>query len=195
MAPGMKFIAGDPSRKAEITQKQKQLDGFSKRTDQLHQQAAEFAQAQLKAQIDAVISAAQAVVGNDDQAAAKANQDRWRAAVRAELLPEVASAAWQAGRGMSLDEVFSETVDAAQPGRPATSRGDAALPLSAREREVAALLAQGLSNRDIAERLVVSERTAENHVQHVLNRLGLRSRAQVATWAVRNGLGDASSGG
>jgi non-specific serine/threonine protein kinase len=45
-----------------------------------------------------------------------------------------------------------------------------------------------LSNRDIAERLVVSERTAENHVQHVLNRLGLRSRAQVAAWAVRHGL-------
>ena len=60
--------------------------------------------------------------------------------------------------------------------------------LSPREREVASLVAQGLSNRDIAERLVVSERTAENHVQRVLNRLGLRSRAQVAVWAVQNGL-------
>ena len=53
---------------------------------------------------------------------------------------------------------------------------------------MASLVAQGLSNRDIAERLVVSERTAENHVQRLLNRLGVRSRAQVAVWAVDNGL-------
>ena len=53
---------------------------------------------------------------------------------------------------------------------------------------MANLVAQGLSNRDIAEQLVVSERTAENHVQRVLNRLGLRSRAQVALWAVQHGL-------
>jgi len=51
-------------------------------------------------------------------------------------------------------------------------------------------VAHGLTNRDIAHRLIVSERTAENHVQHVLNRLGLRSRAQVATWAAQNGLLD-----
>ena len=62
--------------------------------------------------------------------------------------------------------------------------------MSSREREVATLVAEGLTNRDIAQRLVVSERTAENHVQHVLNRLGLRSRAQVAAWAVHNGLVD-----
>ena len=60
--------------------------------------------------------------------------------------------------------------------------------LSPREREVAILVAQGLSNRDSAEQLVLSERTAENHVQRVLNRLGLRSRAQVALWAVKHGL-------
>jgi len=53
---------------------------------------------------------------------------------------------------------------------------------------VALLVAEGLTNRDIAERLVVSERTAENHVARVLNRLGLRSRAQVAAWVVRNDL-------
>jgi DNA-binding NarL/FixJ family response regulator len=51
-------------------------------------------------------------------------------------------------------------------------------------------VAKGLTNRDIAEVLVVSERTAENHVQRVLNRLGLRSRAQVGAWAVRNGLAE-----
>jgi pimeloyl-ACP methyl ester carboxylesterase len=61
-------------------------------------------------------------------------------------------------------------------------------PLTVREREVVALLAQGHTNREIANLLVISERTAENHVQRVLNRLGLRSRSAVAAWAVEHGL-------
>jgi DNA-binding NarL/FixJ family response regulator len=60
--------------------------------------------------------------------------------------------------------------------------------LTPREREVVTLVAQGRSNREIGELLVISERTAENHVQHALNRLGLRSRAQAAAWAVQAGL-------
>jgi DNA-binding NarL/FixJ family response regulator len=90
---------------------------------------------------------------------------------------------------LSLDQVVAEALKMElEPSQPAPAVGKGATLLSAREREVAALVAQGLTNRDIAERLVVSERTAENHVQHVLNRLGLRSRAQVAAWAVQNGL-------
>ena len=54
--------------------------------------------------------------------------------------------------------------------------------LSRREREVAALVAQGLSNRDIAERLFISERTAEGHVEQIRNKLGFKSRSQVAAW-------------
>jgi CRP-like cAMP-binding protein len=63
-------------------------------------------------------------------------------------------------------------------------------PLSPREREVAVLIAQGLTNREIAAGLVVTERTAATHVEHILNKLGLRSRAQVAVWAVARGLLD-----
>ncbi|MBA3955160.1 MAG: LuxR family transcriptional regulator, partial [Acidimicrobiia bacterium] len=55
-------------------------------------------------------------------------------------------------------------------------------PLSARESEVAALVAEGLSNRQIAARLYLSERTAQNHVQHILTKLGFSSRAQIASW-------------
>jgi DNA-binding NarL/FixJ family response regulator len=54
--------------------------------------------------------------------------------------------------------------------------------LTSREREVATLLALGRSNREIAEALVISEQTVEVHVKHVLSKLGLRSRAQVAAW-------------
>jgi len=58
-------------------------------------------------------------------------------------------------------------------------------PLSPREREVARLVANGLSNREIAAALVISERTASNHVQHILGKLGFANRAQVAAWAAR----------
>ena len=63
-----------------------------------------------------------------------------------------------------------------------TEQGD---PLTPRESEIATLVAQGLSNREIAEALVISERTAQNHVQHILGKLGYANRAQIAAWATR----------
>ena len=60
--------------------------------------------------------------------------------------------------------------------------------LSPRELEVVALIAQGLTNRQIAERLVISERTTHAHVRNILDKLDLGSRTQVATWAVEHGL-------
>jgi DNA-binding CsgD family transcriptional regulator/tetratricopeptide (TPR) repeat protein len=60
--------------------------------------------------------------------------------------------------------------------------------LSRREREVAVLVARGLTNREIARVLFLSERTAENHVQHILTKLGFGTRAQIAAWAVAEGL-------
>ena len=60
--------------------------------------------------------------------------------------------------------------------------------LTSREREVAGLVSQGKSNREIAEVLVLSERTVENHVGNILTKLGFDSRAQIAVWAVETGL-------
>jgi len=60
--------------------------------------------------------------------------------------------------------------------------------LTPREREVTGLVAEGLSNRQIAEGLYLSERTAETHVQNILTKLGFCSRTQVAGWAVRESL-------
>jgi len=54
--------------------------------------------------------------------------------------------------------------------------------LTPRETQVAQLVARGLTNRQIAETLVLSERTAENHVQHILTKLGFSNRTQLAAW-------------
>jgi non-specific serine/threonine protein kinase len=51
------------------------------------------------------------------------------------------------------------------------------------------LIADGLSNHDIAEKLVISELTVDVHVKHILGKLGFRSRAQVAGWVARQGPG------
>ncbi|GAA4231079.1 putative ATPase/DNA-binding CsgD family transcriptional regulator [Streptosporangium album] len=55
-------------------------------------------------------------------------------------------------------------------------------PLTRRETEIARLVAQGLSNKDIAASLVIAQRTAEGHIEHILNKLGFHSRAQIAVW-------------
>ncbi len=68
-------------------------------------------------------------------------------------------------------------------------------PLTHREREVLALVAEGSSNRQIATALAVSERTARTHVSAILGKLGLASRTQAALWAVREGLGSRPEGG
>ena len=59
--------------------------------------------------------------------------------------------------------------------------------LTRREREVAALVAQGLTNREIAARLFISERTAESHVEQIRGKLGFRSRSQIAAWVADQG--------
>jgi len=60
--------------------------------------------------------------------------------------------------------------------------------LTAREREVSALIAEGLTNSQLAERLFISPKTAAVHVSNILMKLGLSSRAEVAAWAVRHGV-------
>ena len=67
-------------------------------------------------------------------------------------------------------------------GEAAGFPGADAGPLAKREVEVAGLVAEGLSNKQIAARLFISERTVATHVGHILNKLGFNSRAQIAGW-------------
>jgi DNA-binding NarL/FixJ family response regulator len=61
--------------------------------------------------------------------------------------------------------------------------------LTPREREVVIFVTRGLSNRQIAESLVISEATAIRHISNILAKLGMTSRAQIAVWAVSHGFG------
>jgi DNA-binding CsgD family transcriptional regulator len=71
------------------------------------------------------------------------------------------------------------SAESARPG--ATSRG----PFTRRQREIAELIAQGLTNGQIAARIVVSRGTVGNHIGHMLRRLGVNNRAQIAAWVIR----------
>ena len=73
------------------------------------------------------------------------------------------------------------------PRPPPAGDGDPTA-LTPREREVAALLAEGLSNAEVARRLYISTKTAAVHVSNILAKLGMASRAEVAAWAVRTGI-------
>ena len=81
-----------------------------------------------------------------------------------------------------------------QPSAPTVSAAPGQIapeppaPLTPRELQVARLVAGGRSNKDIAADLVISQRTAENHVEHILAKLGFTSRAQIATWVAASQL-------
>jgi non-specific serine/threonine protein kinase len=94
---------------------------------------------------------------------------------------------WAAGRALSLADAAAAGLGAQSEPMPAPV--PATNPLTPREQEVAVLIAEGLTNREIGERLVISEWTVDTHVRHILAKLGLRSRAQVAAWTVEHPLG------
>jgi DNA-binding CsgD family transcriptional regulator/tetratricopeptide (TPR) repeat protein len=111
-----------------------------------------------------------------------------------QALGEAATAdARRAGRALTLEEAIAEALAAPDAGPTDEHAGPgseaaAASVLTPREREVAALIARGHTNRQIARDLVITEGTAASHVVHILNKLGVNSRAQVAVWATEHGL-------
>jgi non-specific serine/threonine protein kinase len=112
------------------------------------------------------------------------------ALVREQLDTAAFAAAWAEGRQLSSEQAIAMLpaagADSDAPAQPPASPQLAYL--TPREREVAALLGRGLTNRQIAAALVITEGTARLHVKHLLHKLGFTSRAQVAAWAVSCGL-------
>jgi non-specific serine/threonine protein kinase len=111
-------------------------------------------------------------------------------AARAMLAEREANNAFQAGRNLTLDQAIDEALGAVK-GPPPFESGNAPTPmLTRREKEVALLITRGLTNRHIAERLMISERTVDNHVANILDKLGFSVRAQVAAWSIESGIAE-----
>jgi predicted ATPase/DNA-binding CsgD family transcriptional regulator len=93
----------------------------------------------------------------------------------------------RAGELLDFDEAVDYALGVDKPADERASADPAAAAgLTRREREIAELVAQGMSNREIAASLVISQRTAEGHVEHILAKLNFSSRAQVAVWVAEN---------
>jgi predicted ATPase/DNA-binding CsgD family transcriptional regulator len=99
---------------------------------------------------------------------------------RARLRPEVVARLTAEGAGLTEAQLLAEALS-----EPAESTGT----LSRREMEIAELVSGGLSNQEIADRLFISRRTAESHVDHIKDKLGFRNRSQIVAWAVLQKLG------
>jgi DNA-binding CsgD family transcriptional regulator/tetratricopeptide (TPR) repeat protein len=130
-------------------------------------------------------------------------RDRTLDATRALLGDASFSAAWELGRAMPLRQVVDLGVELARTierdhAAPATGAAPASsvpahlAPLTPREREVAILVGRGHTNRQIAEQMVVSERTVEVYARNIRERLGLSTRAQMVAWMIQHGLTDSA---
>jgi DNA-binding CsgD family transcriptional regulator len=89
---------------------------------------------------------------------------------------------FQAGSHLSRDAALRLALGESDQAEVAPSIAAEGTPLGKRELEVARLVTDGLSNKQIAARLFISDRTVATHVGNILNKLGFNSRAQVATW-------------
>ncbi|MBF6194126.1 protein kinase [Nocardia sp. CDC186] len=106
-------------------------------------------------------------------------QEECERRTRISLSEQTYAAAYREGAALDIDAAIAYALgEQASPvaGDPTGRK------LTKREREVAELVAEGLTNREIAARLVISPRTAQGHVEHVLTKLGFTSRTQVAAW-------------
>src|SRR5262249_40077513 len=118
----------------------------------------------------------------------------WRSTLKSWLEPayqavgeQARAVAWNAGRRLSMEQAVAFALEATD--YPATA--ETATPLSPREEEVAILITRGFTNRQIADVLMITRRTANSHVEHIFNKLGFNSRSQVAAWVVERGIGRA----
>jgi len=115
----------------------------------------------------------------------QANHKRYLAATRAELGEKAFTSAFRSGTELTIEEAIAEAMQEKKTKKSATTstRPTEHVCLTAREQEVAGLVAEGLTNKEIARRLVISQRTADCHIQNIMIKLGFNSRTQIAVLA------------
>jgi predicted ATPase/DNA-binding CsgD family transcriptional regulator len=145
------------------------------------------------------ISAARAVrqrISEPNSPSRKSSLDSLLETARSSLGESIYTAAWTSGAEASVEQAVQDVLES-QPSPSAeqvaadsagTSLAPSADKLTAREIEIARLIARGMTNRQIAETLVVSQRTVEWHVANLIGKLAFRSRSQIAAWAAGEGL-------
>jgi DNA-binding NarL/FixJ family response regulator len=111
--------------------------------------------------------------------------DECAARLRAALRDKQFSVAYARGSRLDVDGAVAMALSDAEGGEEEAAERGVAAVLTRREREIAGLVARGMSDKEIAATLVIAQRTAEGHVEHILRKLGFTSRSQIAAaWAL-----------
>jgi DNA-binding CsgD family transcriptional regulator len=192
------FALGQPSQarawlddSLELRYETGERFGIAQTLDRLAALAAMSQQPQRALQLAGTADALYDVIGARRTPAELFKREQWLPPLREAVGREAADEAWAAGRALKLEDIVALALSGPQtdPPQPAATPPKLAVSiLSAREQEVAVLLAQGLSNRQIAAELVISTHTTQRHVENILDKLGFSSRTQVAAWAVGRGM-------
>jgi predicted ATPase/DNA-binding CsgD family transcriptional regulator len=164
------------------------LRGVAQCQEALAYLASEQAHYETAARLTGAAAALRARIGARPPAAEQARIAAVEQVLVKALGPEDADRLVHAGRTMSAQQAADlamAVAAGAAPGDPGRPQG---VPLTPRERQVAALVATGRTNRQIGRALGISEKTAEVHLHHVMSKLDVRSRAEVAAWAATHDL-------
>jgi predicted ATPase/DNA-binding CsgD family transcriptional regulator len=114
--------------------------------------------------------------------------DDCESAIRQQVGDEAYVAAFNQAGDLKFERAIAYAVGDKWRGKSSASRAEdeSLAGLTAREKQVAELVARGLSNKDIAAKLIIAQRTAEAHVEHILIKLGFNSRAQISAWVTEH---------
>ncbi|WP_093261429.1 LuxR C-terminal-related transcriptional regulator [Saccharopolyspora shandongensis] len=120
------------------------------------------------------------------------DHDEHEAQARTALGESAFQDAFDRGRQLSLAHTVDFALEVKRHARPRTEDNVHPMPLTRREQQIAELVAQGNTNKEIAESLVIAQRTVEGHVQNILTKLDFSSRAQIGGWVAAQKASDAS---
>jgi non-specific serine/threonine protein kinase len=127
--------------------------------------------------------AVRASIGAQPLPSVQSVAEPWLADARRRLKAQEADRAYREGLRMTTDSAVAFALGLFEPNQRRVAHAAAAgHGLSRRELQVATLVSEGHTNREIGKRLFISERTVDNHVEHILEKLQFRSRAQIGAW-------------